>query len=229
VGGWRSPLIAVALSSGLVLGSVNRVAAAAPPAGATEPPIAATGVEGDYLRTLHERIHRRWADGFVATSAHTLPASDALNDRARQAVVLFSVRWDGSLTEASLVGPSGAAPFDRAAVESIRKGTPFPVPPADLLSDDGLAHFRWTLARDARLCAGGELRRREDPLEESIPRLVGQGRGQEALLRVARSLRAGDAVDALAIFARAWLARPSNDPVADAQAAAALAGLGDAG
>src|SRR5690348_410199 len=93
-GGWRSPLIAVAVGSGFVLGSVNGLAAAPPSAEAPEPPIAATGVEGDYLRALHERIHRRWAEGFVATSAHTLPASDALNDRARQAVVLFSVRWD---------------------------------------------------------------------------------------------------------------------------------------
>src|SRR6185369_1745147 len=149
IGGWRSPLIAVALCVSFVCISSSAPAAPAPP----EPEIAAAGAEGDYLRAMHERIHRRWAEGFVATSAHTLPPSDPLNDGKRRAVVLFAVRWDGTVAEASLVASSGAGPFDRAAEDAIRKGSPFPVPPAGLTSDDGLAHFRWTLARDARLCS----------------------------------------------------------------------------
>jgi HEAT repeat protein len=81
-------------------------------------------------------------------------------------------------------------------------------------------------ARDHRLCSGVELRRREDPLEEALPRLFIQGRVKEALLRVQRYMDAGD-VNAMAVFARSWLQRKFADRSADANAAAALARTGD--
>ncbi len=90
-----------------------------------------------------------------------------------------------------------------------------------------MAHFRWIFARDARLCSGGEVRRVEAPLAEALPRLFVQGRIKEALLRVARYTRNGDA-NAMSTFARAWLVRPQPDPALDARAAAALAHAGDA-
>ena len=218
----RLPLAAVAVFSSLVLAPARGLAAAAPPAPAaeSEPPVGGSGVEGDYLRALHERIHQCWADGFVGAVAHTLPASNALNDPSRQAVVLFSIRWDGTLVEASLVAASGADAFDRAAVDAVRKASPFRVPPVEVLSDDGLAYFRWTLARDHRLCAGGELSRHEGPLEESLPRLLVESRVREALLRVGREMKSGRGDgQAMTRFAKAWLARPFTDPVADAAAA----------
>jgi TonB family protein len=210
----------------LFVPSGGRAAAAATPY--LEPPITAAGAEGDYLRALHQRIHQHWAEGFVASSARALPAASPLNDPARQAVVLFSIRWDGTLAEVSLVGGSGVDSFDQAATEVVHQGGPFFPPPFEVLSDDGMAYFRWTLARDHRLCAGGELRRREDPVGESIPRLLGENRVREAVLRVAREMKSADTTDALTIFARTWLAKPIADPVADVGAAAALARTGDA-
>ena len=71
------------------------------------------------------------------------------------------------------------------------------------------------------------MRRVEAPLADALPRLFYQRRIKEALLRVARYTRAGDA-NAMSTFARAWLVRPQLDPALDARAAAALARVGDA-
>ena len=148
--------------------------------------------------------------------------------------MLFSVRWDGSVTDVSLVKESGLPAFDRAARDAILRVDHFPVPPAALFSDDHVAHFRWTLSRDDRLCSGGELQRFEEPLAEALPHLLIGGRVEEALWRLARRAAlqppgAGEGIaDSLALFARSWLSRPQPDPVTEGRAAAALALAGDA-
>jgi HEAT repeat protein len=205
---------------------------AAEPAGtavtaeAAEPPITTPGVEGDYLRALHTRIHLRWIHNFIETVAALKAASDPINNPALQAEVLFTVRWDGSPAEVSLGKSSGVKAFDQAALTSVRGEARYPVPPLALFGDDGVAHFSWVFSRDSRACSSGEVRRREDPLAEALPRLFIQGRVKEALLRVQRYMDAGD-VNAMAVFARTWLQRKLNDRIADASAAAALARLGD--
>ena len=199
---------------------------------AQEPAIPGEGVEADYLRALHDRIHPLWAGLFIHGVAAKAPAGSPLNSVGTHgAVVLFSVRWDGSTTDVTLVGSSGATAFDQAAVDAIRRVDDFPVPPMAVLSDDGLAHFRWVLARDQRLCSGGELHRFEEPLEEALPHLLIQGRVEEALWRLERQAAAHEpeSQDPLVLFARAWLKRPQADPVTDGRAAAALARDGDQG
>ena len=194
---------------------------------APEPPIAATGAEGDYLRAMHRAIHFRWANLFIEDVAAKRPPTDPLNKMSLQTEILFTVRWDGSPAEVTVINGSGVAAFDEAAVHAVKGDRPLPVPPIDVYGDDGVAHFRWIFARDARLCSGGEVRRVEAPLAEALPRLFYQGRIKEALLRVARYTRNGDG-GAMSTFARAWLARPQTDPALDARAAAALAHAGDA-
>jgi TonB family protein len=230
-----------ALAAGAILAGVGICAQTAPRAGEGpdagaiaaavaqsegEPPITVPGVEGDYLRSVHVRIHFRWVHNFVESIAATRPPSDPLNDPSLTAEVLFTVRWDGSPAEVTLSKSSGQRVFDQAAIAAVRGDIPYPVPPLALFGDDGVAHLRWVFARDHRMDSEGELRRREDPLAEALPRLFIQGRLKEALLRVQRYMDAGD-TDAMSIFARAWLARPFTDRVADASAALALARLGD--
>ena len=226
-------MVAALVGLGALVGSgVARSATPAP-----EPPIGGEGVEADYLRELHTQIHALWAGLFVREVAEKMPVTDPINDRSRRAVVLFSVRWDGSPTDVTLVRESGAERLDRAARDAILRVDHFPVPPLAVLSDDGLAHFRWVLARDERLCSGGELRRFEQPLEEALPGLLIQGRVEEALWRLARRAasdptagREGGADDnSLALFARAWLSRPQPDPFTDGRAASVLARAGDGG
>jgi TonB family protein len=219
--------IVAALLAGLAFVST---ASAAPAASQAEPAITVTGVEGDYLRAVHSRIHERWAKGFVEglTRAPAAAGSAApVGDKGVRTVVLFAVRWDGTVAEVNVGTSSGVASFDKAAIDAIRTADRFPVPPVDAFSDDGIVHLRWTLARDQRMCSDGQLVRREDPLEEALPRLFIQSRTKEALMRVKRRIDANAAGDPMALFARAWLAKQSREPGADIEAAAALARLGD--
>ncbi|HLK89009.1 MAG TPA: HEAT repeat domain-containing protein [Polyangia bacterium] len=214
----------LALSLVIACAAASAARAAAP---SPEPPITATGAAGDYLRAMHRSIHFRWVSLFIEDVAEKRPPTDPLNNPKLETEILFTVRWDGSPAEVTVTHGSGVAAFDEAAVNAIKGGTVhFPVPPIDVYGDDGVAHFRWILARDARLCSGGEVRRIEAPLAEALPRLFYQGRIKEALLRVARYTQSGD-TSAMSTFARAWLARPQQDLALDARAAAALAHAGD--
>jgi TonB family protein len=214
--------LALGLLAVCALAGAARAAAPSP-----EPPITATGAEGDYLRAMHRAIHFRWAILFIEDVAAKRPPTDPLNKMSLETEVLFTVRWDGSPAEVTVAHGSGVAAFDEAAIHAVKGDRPLPVPPIDVYGDDGVAHFRWLFARDARLCSGGEVRRVEAPLAEALPRLFYQGRIKEALLRVARYTRNGDG-NAMSTFARAWLLRPQLDPALDARAAAALAHVGDA-
>ena len=225
------PRLAVVMGMVVGLGAVLGSGAARSAALSQEPPIAGEGVAADYLRSLHAQIHPLWSGLYVHEKLDKLPAGRPDADSSRQAVLLFSVRWDGSAADVTMVQESGVAAFDEAARTAIRRVDRFPVPPLAVLSDDGLAHFRWVMARDERLCSGGLLLRFEAPPEEAVPHLLNQGRVEEALWRVARWAAEADSSrsseDPLALFARAWLSRPQTDPVADGKAAAALARLGD--
>ena len=216
--------LALVLLAAFQLASARGAAHAA--ARTPEPAITTTGAEGDYLRAIHRAIHFRWAIEFIEEVADKRPKTDPLNNPALEAELLFTVRWDGSPAEVTVTKSSGVAAFDQAAIGAVRGNIPFPVPPIEVYGDDGVAHFLWIFARDARLCSGGEVRRVEAPLAEALPRLFIQGRIKEALLRVARYSRGGDA-GAMSTFARAWLVRPQADAALDARAAAALARVGD--
>jgi hypothetical protein len=218
----------------LLPGSAARAAepspapAAAPlPAEAAEPKITVPGAEGDYLRTMHQGIHYRFAIKFIEGIAAKQPKTDPLNKPGLMAQVYFGVRWDGSVAEAVVADKSGVEAFDQAAVAAIRTdGVRYAPPPPELFGDDGVAHFRWVFARDHRLCGEGAVRRLEAPLAEALPRLFVQGRLKEAMLRAARDQQAGSP-NAMSTFALAWLERPQADHVTDAHAAAALLRYGD--
>ena len=192
-----------------------------------EPAIATPGPVGDYLRRAHAKVHARWAEGYLK-QAKTPPAAGAApaDNTPRQATVALTVRWDGTIAEAAMRSFSGSNDFDHAVVDTLRKSGPFPLPTSDVLSDDGYAHFEWTLASDGRACsAGAKLVRVEDPIEVSLPRLVSSNRIEEALRRVGEDARNGER--AMDRFARLYLGRTVPDPVLDASASVALAETGD--
>lgn len=194
-----------------------------------EPAIATPGAVGDYLRRAHAKVHARWAEGYLKP-AKTAPASAPADNTPRQATVALTIRWDGTIAEANMRSFSGSNDFDHAAVDALRKSGPFPLPTSDVLSDDGYAHFEWTLASDGRACGvGAKLVRVEDPIAVSLPRLVSSNRIDEALRRVGEvSAHDGqNAPDAMDRFARLYLGRTVPDPVLDASASVALAETGD--
>jgi hypothetical protein len=65
------------------------------------------GVEGDYLRALHERIHWRWARVFIDAVASARPPGDPLNNPALRTEIYLHVRWDGTPADLTLVKSSG--------------------------------------------------------------------------------------------------------------------------
>src|SRR4051794_16346229 len=86
------------------------------PAASGEPKITVPGAEGDYLRTLHTRIHYRFAVKFIEGVAAKQPPSDPLNKPSLRAEIHFGVRWDGSVSDAVVDGKSGVEAFDKAAL-----------------------------------------------------------------------------------------------------------------
>jgi len=190
-----------------------------------EPPITATGKEGEFLRSMHTQIHFRWTR-FIDELAKK-PKNDPLNNPKLETEILFTVRWDGSPAQYTVGQTSGVPAFDQAAVGALKgDNARYQVPPIDIYGDDGVVHLRWLFARDGRLCGRGEVRRFEAPLKDALPRLFVQGRVKEGLLRSVRYHEMGDAT-AVSEFARAYLARPFPDPTVDIRAGAALAQSGD--
>jgi TonB family protein len=185
-----------------------------------EPEVAGgEGAQGAFVQAAHARLHRRWAEGILGR----LPASGAAG---RRVVVAVTLTPAGGLVESQFESRSGSADFDRAALDALAASAPFPAAPPELLSDDGQVHLRWALSRDYRRCAEVALLRRESPLEQALPRLLAQGRDDEAIRRVRAA--AGARVDpALTLLARAWLARAITQPPLVVSAAIGLAGAGD--
>ena len=220
-------LLSVATLAGSFFAGSVGAAPAIPPAATGEPEITTPGANGDYLRRVHQRLHSHWTQDFIKTVAATHPANHPLNDSSRQVTIALTIRWDGTIAEAKITRSSGSSEFDSDAVDVARKSAPFPLPSADVLSDDQYAHVEWTFARDRRACgADARIVRVEDPLDISLPRLVLGNRIGEALRRVGEVPKeTADA--ALDRFARLYLARAFPDSILTVAASLALASSGD--
>ncbi len=96
---------------------------------------------------------------------------------------------DGQIVSLDTVQSAGVPGFDDAAKEVLRDSVPFPWADVDLRSDDGLVHLRWTFARDQRRCSGVTLLHFEEPLAIALPKLIRDGREEEALRRMRRRAR----------------------------------------
>jgi TonB family protein len=222
------PIAALAAPASSPAPAASAPAAAAPARpSASEPSIEVPGPPGDYLRRMHDRLHRHWADDFMRTVSATRPPTHPFNNTSREMTVAITIRWDGTVADLKVEAPSGSPEFDKVAMDVVRKAAPFPLATGEVMSDDGYVHVSWTLARDARGCsAGPKLIRSEDPLDVALPRLLEQRRVGEALRRVGDAVRQGDEAQ-LDRFARLYLAGNLADPVLDTLAAAALVQAGD--
>jgi TonB family protein len=218
----RAGIGAIALGLGFVVLAGTTVARAA---AVQEPAIAGTGKDADYLRSVHARIHPNWVEGYLRMSPYSAlgPVTSE-----REVTVRVAVRWDGTIEAANVEKRSDSADFDAAALNAVLVSAPFP-PPVEVLGDDGLAHLRWRMARDFRLCSQGEVVRVEFPIQMALPNLTARGMLEEAVRRMHDQLgRQGwSGGDFLTPFARQWLTRPNLSTDLDTRAAAALALGGD--
>ena len=219
-----------ALALGLVL--PLRRAAAEPIAAdkLPEPPLTdrAGGPEGEYLKTLHAHIHRRWADNFLRLAGEKLPPVNPLNQPGLTAEADVVVAPDGQLISARITRGSGFAGFDDAIVEVLRDSVPFPRPPGPVRSDDERLHLHWVFARDQRRCSGVAVLRTYDPVEVALPKLLRAGRRDEALKRVAMTRGAGLPADPMfTLLAADWIKAAIHEPWATVRMARLLAERGD--
>lgn len=89
-----------------------------------EPPITATGKEGEFLRSMHNQVHFRWTQ-YVDELAKK-PASDPLNKPSLEVEILFTVRWDGSPAQFT-VGQTWGSPRSTRPQSRPSRGATAPV------------------------------------------------------------------------------------------------------
>jgi hypothetical protein len=176
-----------------------------------EPEIPGQGVEADYLRAIHARVHTRWNDNFLKTVAARLAPDHPLNAPELQVAVALTVAANGAVVGTEIESSSGLPDFDRAAREVLLDSGPMPAPPVPVLSDDERVHLRWTLARGPHRCGQVAVVQQQGPLERAVPWLVTHDREGEAAVRL-RAAPPEVRPRVFALWARAWLEAAARDP-----------------
>ncbi|AKF06717.1 TonB C-terminal domain-containing protein [Sandaracinus amylolyticus] len=103
-----------------------------------------------FLSDMHRRIHREFADRYLASIGPD--ASEGLNDMSLNTTLEISVNPDGTVHRVGIVATSGNILFDFGAFNSVMRAQPFPQPPDAILSGDGRAWLHWRFDRSPRQC-----------------------------------------------------------------------------
>jgi len=197
-----------------------------PAHGGDEPAIRGDAQALPYLRELHRKVHRLWADNFLVMAAAQLPKDHPVNEPSRAVVLDVVLASDGKLADVKVEKPSGSSDFDASAVDVVKASAPFPAGPDDVVSDDGKVHVSWTLARDDRRCSGLSINHRTLALADAVKALVAHGRERLAMARL-HEADDKERPAGISAFARAYLDRMENDPALAVEVAAANASAGD--
>ncbi len=101
-----------------------------------------------YLTAMHRRIHRLFADGFIAN----IPSSPALQNDQLVTTLEIVLEGTGAIHSVGVAHPSGVLAFDVGALGAVRRSAPFGEAPAAIRSYDGRVYVRWGFHRDHRQC-----------------------------------------------------------------------------
>jgi TonB family protein len=104
-----------------------------------------------YLSNMHHRIHRLFADGFLA-GLEAGSAENPLNDMNLRSTVEIVLERDGRVSRIGIVRTSGSTMFDVAAMNSVRRSAPFGDAPEAIRSADGKVYIHWGFYRNERQC-----------------------------------------------------------------------------
>jgi TonB family protein len=192
-------------------------------------PLPPPGPEATYLTAVHARIHGRWSDNFLRLITEKLELNNPLNVPDRSAEVDLVIATDGQLVSSQISRSSGFPGFDDAVLEIVRDAVPYPRPPVEVRSDDGATRLHWLFARDQRRDTGLSVRKTYDPVAAALPRLLQQGRREEALNRVVIARGNGEHVgEQFTLLALDWVKASLHQPWTTARMAKLLAARGDA-
>jgi TonB family protein len=192
-------------------------------------PLPPPGPEATYLSAVHAKVHGRWADNFLRLIGEKLELNNPLNVPDRSAEVDLVIATDGQLMSSQVSRSSGFPGFDDAVLEIVRDAVPYPRPPVEVRSDDGATRLHWMFARDQRRDTGLSVRKTFDPVATALPRLLQQGRRDEALNRVVIARGNGEHVgEQFTLLALDWVKASLHQPWTTSRMAKLLAARGDA-
>ncbi len=101
-----------------------------------------------YLNEIHNRLHPVFADSFLG-SLSRLPTDHPMNrSDLRTNLEIIVSRTDGRLIDMGITRPSGVTAFDVAALEAVKRSSPFGTPPQSIVSPDGNVYLHWEFYRD---------------------------------------------------------------------------------
>lgn len=111
---------------------------------------AAASPFASYIATVHRRLHRHFAERFIAN----LPggAGNPFNDMSLRTKLEIVFNGDGSIHRVGVVRTSGLLPFDYGAYNAVMSGQPYPAPPESIRSGNGKVYLHWSFYRNARQC-----------------------------------------------------------------------------
>lgn len=101
-----------------------------------------------YLEALHKPLHRSFAQGMIAR----LPTQGDLGDVRLSTLVELVIKADGTLDRAGIVKSSGNIMYHFGVYNAVVSATPYPAPPEEIRSADGLTYLRWSLMRGESQC-----------------------------------------------------------------------------
>lgn len=103
-----------------------------------------------YYNRIKDKLRQYWEPKIkekmtrILRQGRTIASSD---DRITRVVIVLDNR--GTLVRVQIVGASGVADLDDAAVEAFRAAAPFPNPPKGIVDADGTIKIRWDFILEA--------------------------------------------------------------------------------
>lgn len=102
----------------------------------------------NYLVQVHERLHPEFAVELLPL----LPNEGELGNLSLVTKIEMGIAPDGSLQSMGVVRTSGSAMFDFGVYQAVTMAAPYPVPPAEIRSADGVTYVRWAFHRSDSQC-----------------------------------------------------------------------------
>jgi TonB family protein len=99
-----------------------------------------------YMNALHQGFHDFFAKPLAAPTMW--PQDSPLNDPTLRVVLRIVIDASGRLARVTVLKTSGNADYDAYALQAVRKGSPYPAVPPELLSSNGRFYVDWAMNRE---------------------------------------------------------------------------------
>ncbi len=106
-----------------------------------------------YLERIHQKIHRRWADGYLPYLDSSTPMGSPLrNPNLNIKLEMVIDGATGVVEKVSIINTSGQLMYDSEAIIIAQTIGPHGLAPDDATSPNGKVYIHWNFWRDSRQC-----------------------------------------------------------------------------